>query len=69
MRDLGFGATPGATPEIRSMRQRLTCVECGRMQPAGARGWKAYLTTDEDEPAGVVSYCASCAEREFGRPM
>ena len=51
------------------MRQRLTCVECGRMQPAGARGWKAYLTTDEDEPAEVVSYCASCAEREFGRPM
>jgi hypothetical protein len=32
----------------------LKCVECGRVQPAGARGCKAYLTTDEDEPAEAV---------------
>jgi hypothetical protein len=32
----------------------LKCVECGRHQLAGERGWKAYLTTDEDEPAGLL---------------
>ena len=36
------------------------------MQPAGARGWRAYLTTDEDEPAEAVVYCSECAELEFG---
>ena len=36
------------------------------MQPSGARGWRAYLTTDEDEPAEAVVYCPECAEREFG---
>ena len=45
----------------------LRCVECGRVQTAaGARGWRAYLTTDEDEPAEAVVYCPECAEREFG---
>ena len=46
--------------------EHLTCVECGRVQPGGARGWKAYLTTDEDDPAEAVVYCPECAEREFG---
>jgi hypothetical protein len=44
------------------------CVECGREQPARERGWSAYLTTDEDEPAEAVIYCADCAAREFGVP-
>jgi hypothetical protein len=35
------------------VRQRLTCVECGREQAADEHGWKAYLTTDEDEPDDV----------------
>ena len=34
--------------------------------PPAPRGWKAYLTTDEDEPAEAVVYCPECAEREFG---
>ncbi len=41
----------------------LRCVECGRVQAAGAHGWKAYLTVD---PAEAVVYCPECAEREFG---
>ena len=44
----------------------LRCVECGREQPNGECGWKAYLTTDEDEPAQAVLYCPECATREFG---
>jgi DNA-directed RNA polymerase subunit RPC12/RpoP len=44
----------------------LTCVECGREQTADERGWRAYLTTDEDEPAEAVVYCPECATREFG---
>ena len=34
-------------------------------RPASA-GWRAYLTTDEDEPAEAIVYCPECAEREFG---
>src|SRR5215210_5893290 len=30
------------------------------------RGWRSYLTTDEEEPAEAVVYCPDCAEREFG---
>jgi DNA-directed RNA polymerase subunit RPC12/RpoP len=48
------------------VRQRLTCVECGREHDADGRGWKAYLTTGEDEPAEAVVYCPECAAREFG---
>ena len=44
----------------------LRCVECGREKVAGERGWRAYLTTDEDEPAEAVVYCPECDEREFG---
>jgi hypothetical protein len=50
------------------VRQRLTRVECGHEQAAGERGWKAYLTTDEEEPAEAVVYCPDCAAREFGAP-
>jgi hypothetical protein len=32
---------------------------------AGERGWRAYLTTDEDEPLDIVVYCPDCAAREF----
>jgi hypothetical protein len=48
------------------LAEPLRCVECGRVQPEGARGWRAYLTTDEDEPAEAVVYCPECAERELG---
>jgi hypothetical protein len=30
------------------------------------RGWRAYLTSDEDGPAEAVIYCEPCAERQFG---
>ena len=43
----------------------IVCVEFGREQAADERGWKAYLTTDEEEPAEAVVYCPECAEREF----
>jgi hypothetical protein len=45
---------------------RNLCLECGREQRAGLRGWRAYLTTDEDGPAEALLYCPSCAEGEFG---
>jgi hypothetical protein len=41
------------------------CVECVREQAAGERGWKVYLTTDEDEPAEAIVYRPECAAREF----
>ena len=44
----------------------LDCIECGREEASDERGWKAYLTTDEDEAAEAVVYCPDCAEREFG---
>lgn len=44
----------------------LRCVECGREQAVDERGWRAYLTTDEHEPAKALVYCPECAEREFG---
>jgi DNA-directed RNA polymerase subunit RPC12/RpoP len=47
--------------------ERLTCVECGREQADDERGWKAYLTVDEDESAEAVVYCPDCAVREFER--
>jgi hypothetical protein len=42
----------------------------GREQAAGGRGWKAYVTTDEDEPAETVAYCldAVFARRGAARP-
>ncbi|MBA2725546.1 MAG: hypothetical protein H0U53_06115 [Actinobacteria bacterium] len=46
--------------------KRILCVECRREQRERERGWRAYLTTDEDEAAEVVVYCPTCATREFG---
>jgi len=48
------------------MPAELVCVECGRVERAGERGWKAYLTVDETEPAEAVVYCPECADRGFG---
>jgi ribosomal protein L44E len=49
----------------KPVRSRLKCVECGRQQADGKRGWRAYLTTDEEEPAEAVVYCPDCAAHEF----
>ena len=45
---------------------RLTCAECGAVSDERAEGWRAYLAGDFDEVDEVLSFCASCAEREFG---
>jgi hypothetical protein len=34
-----------------------------------ARGWRAYLTDDEDEFAEALVYCPELAEREFGNSL
>ena len=44
---------------------RLQCEECDRVSREGERGWKAYLTAEEDAPAQAVVYCPECAAREF----
>jgi hypothetical protein len=51
--------TPVAGSDLES---RLVCVECGMEAEADARGWRMFLTVD-DEP---VPYCEQCAEAEFG---
>jgi hypothetical protein len=51
--------------DMRILRP-LPCEECGRVSRDGERGWRAYLTADEDEPAEAVVHCPGCAEREFG---
>jgi hypothetical protein len=40
---------------------RLQCAACGRVSRENERGWRAYVTDDEDEPAVVVVYCRRCA--------
>jgi hypothetical protein len=45
----------------------LVCVECGRESAAGAKGWRAYLTSDD--PPVVAIFCATCARREFGERL
>ena len=40
----------------------LECLECGARDDV-AKGWRAYL---EPEADGVLVFCPSCAEREFG---
>jgi hypothetical protein len=45
---------------------RLVCVECGREQIGGERGWRALLTDEQEPPVEAVVYCPACAVREFG---
>lgn len=40
---------------------RLVCVECGAEADEDARGWRGYLTVDDE----FAVYCPACAEREF----
>jgi hypothetical protein len=46
----------------------IRCVECGRIAPAAAIGWKADIGDDlrDDDPSEVVMFCPECWEREFG---
>ena len=49
---------------------KLRCEECGCATEL-ARGWRAQIVEDEDDPEMdpyVVCYCPSCAQRESGSP-
>lgn len=56
----------GVRESTPAFLDRLQCVECDRVSRENERGWTAYLTTDEDEPASAIVYCPECTEREFG---
>jgi len=51
-----------APPRDRGGDQRLVCIECGHESLPDAKGWRVYLT-DDDETA---TYYPECAAREFG---
>jgi hypothetical protein len=44
----------------------ILCAECTIATFDFERGWRAYLTDDEYEPAAVAILCPECSEREFG---
>jgi hypothetical protein len=44
--------------------ETIRCQECGRVWQDGNERWRTYVT--DDDPPQAVSYCAACAEREFG---
>ncbi len=60
-----------ARPTLRGVSE-IRCIECGRVAPphAHAKGWRAYIVDDPDEPEEmeVAVYCVDCGEREFGQP-
>ena len=43
----------------------LACAECPRVSTITARGWKAYLThdEDEDEQPKLTFVCPACEQR------
>jgi RNase P subunit RPR2 len=48
---------------------KLRCEEC-RCTTELARGWRAQIVDDEEDPEMdpyVVCYCPSCGQREFGQ--
>ena len=40
----------------------LVCVECGEESEEDARGWRAFLTVDDE----LGTYCPDCTREEFG---
>ena len=46
----------------------LFCEECSDEANTFERGWRSFLTDDEDEPGGVgvLILCPACADLEFG---
>jgi hypothetical protein len=44
----------------------IECIECAAVTSVCERGWRAYLTDEETEPAYAVVLCPACSEREFG---
>jgi hypothetical protein len=39
----------------------LRCVECGRTDRDSEKGWRAYLTVDDQ----VATYCPECAREDL----
>jgi hypothetical protein len=45
----------------------LVCAECGVATDRSERGWRAWLTAEENvEPVEAVVFCPGCSDREFG---
>ena len=44
------------------VQTKLVCVECRKGAEGDARGWRAFLTVDDE----VATYCPPCAAAEFG---
>jgi hypothetical protein len=49
-------------PDTQIRPGELVCVECRLTSSGDARGWRAYLSIDDE----IGAYCPACAEREFG---
>lgn len=48
----------------------LVCIECSLDSPPSAKAWQAQLVDlDDGDEDGVVFYCPTCAEREFGQRL
>jgi hypothetical protein len=52
----------GAGADLQPAPPDGRCGECGREWDGLERGWRRYLTVDDE--TGL--YCPECAEREFG---
>lgn len=44
------------------LQTKLVCVECRKEAEGHARGWRMYLTVDDE----TVPYCPECSRKEFG---
>lgn len=56
-----------AVPEqAHPLVKDLVCVECGRDWIGPVERWRIYLT--DDDPRQPVTYCPTCAAREFDEP-
>ena len=49
----------------RAIAFRLVCAACGALSDERARGWRAFLGTEDDDST-VEVFCPACATREFG---
>ena len=51
-----FARLNRALNDLRAGRPPLVCEECGEASTGAARGWRAYLTIDQQ----VATYCPEC---------
>jgi hypothetical protein len=74
-RKLLAGVAVSLEPEGVCKRRRweqgalLRCAECGAESDQLATGWRAYLAGELEEDgreADLLTFCPTCAEREFG---